>query len=142
VSHTVMVRASDLEKLPASVRRYFDDWGRPNTILGIEVVAVDMMTNFDFEDHRRKHQGRGPGHTVDNHAYRVGEDSINDWIRKHPKLVESIYGAEERREDSYRWAYPTFDLDDARTWRPTCCARCGVLPDVTRRGLGLDGWGP
>jgi hypothetical protein len=98
VSHTIMVRVSDLNRLPEPVRRYFDDWGFRATVLGVKVVRVDMMIRFDHVDWVRKKQGRGPGHTVDNRAYLVGGRSINEWIEKHPKLVDSFYGEKERSE--------------------------------------------
>jgi len=93
-----MVRVDDLDKLPEPVRRYFDDWGRKTKVLGVAVVSVDMMLHWDHRDWAQKKHGRGPGHTVDNHEYRVGGKSINDWIDEHQKIVHQIFGSEERHD--------------------------------------------
>ena len=101
MSHTIFVRATDLEKQPEPIRRYFDDWGRAETILGTRVVRVDTKIRFSYDDWRRKKQGVGPGHSVECRSYDVGKVDFHEWIRLHPDEVEQIYGSEERRECDY-----------------------------------------
>jgi hypothetical protein len=90
---TLLVRKENLDALPEPVRRYFDDWGRKGKVLGVEVVRVDTKLHLDRYgyDRRGKAPGVGPGHSVDCHSYNVGDVDFNEWVRKHPNLVEQLF---------------------------------------------------
>lgn len=99
MSHTILVRAERLSQLPEPIRRYFDNWGRDEVILGIRVVRVDTKLNFAYDDFRRKRAGVGPGHSVECNVYDVGEVRFHEWLRTHPDEIQQIYGSEEHNND-------------------------------------------
>jgi len=99
MSHTILVRAEQLTGLPEPIRRYFDNWGRSEVILGIHVIRVDTKLHFDHDDWRRKETGIGPGHSVECNSYDVGEVRFHEWLRTHPDEIQQIYGSEEHHND-------------------------------------------
>ena len=48
MSHMLLVRKSDLPKIPEPIARYFTDWGRSYTLFGIELMRVDTKLRFHF----------------------------------------------------------------------------------------------
>lgn len=95
MSHMLLVRKSDLPKIPEPIARYFTDWGRSYTLFGIELMRVDTKLRFHFEDWSRKRRGIGPGHSVECRSYSVGPTDFHEWIRKHQDVVVEVFGLSE-----------------------------------------------
>ncbi len=94
-----MVRVEDLEKTPLAFQQYVSDWFKHEVIFGIPcMIASTVITGFKYEG-RGKQPGIAPSHSVDIRTYCQGlkpDQDLGDWIRKHKKLVHTIYTTDDR----------------------------------------------
>lgn len=87
----LLVRQSDVAKLPAPVAKYFEDWSRPYTLFGIELRRVDMKLDFKREDWSRKGRGVGPSHSTDCRSYTVGGTDFSTWLATQQTMITQIF---------------------------------------------------